>query len=314
MKVKLYGFEVSSEGSNITLDDLLLDLQKNSGHPDKSQNIERRIYFDSNTDPKYHLGLVVTVKDQKRFCRLENDNNGIRITVENLTSKNKLMEFNFFAINKKNGIGIYQHYHQSCSVNVFGGYLKSRHKEIRERAIEDEINQTKHNNGEISKLEERKIRRKHSRSLNFSRLVKEETLEKILKEYKEVKSLEYEYPALTAIQKEGIPLSKYVSKRKEKLTFVRNLSAKEVASDLCKTITGIKPKRGRVHVVDFCDQDQSLKLFDIPDNFGEEEYDDVAMKLHNLDILDFANHKTTKELVETCQSEDYKHIFEANIR
>ncbi len=314
MKVRLYGFEIESTSSTVSIDDLLANLHSSSGTPDTSRGIERRIYLDSKSHKDYHLGLVVTVKDQKRFCRLENDHGNIKITVENLKGKDKLMEFNFFAINKKNGIGIYQHYFQSCGVNVFGGYLSSRHKDLREKNIEDEIKKEKSSNGgKLSESKEKKIRRKHAGRLKFSPLVRKESLKSILDEYKRIKAFEYEYSALDVDSKPGVPLGKYVKKKREKLTFARDWSVKELAAGIAKTIDLINPKNGRVHVVDMFDEDLSLKIFDIPDHFGEEEYDDVALKLHNLDVYDFAKHKVASEIVAICKSDDYKHIFEANL-
>jgi hypothetical protein len=315
MKVRLYGFEIESKCSTVSLEDLFFELNKYSGLSDTSRGLERRIYLDSGSDTDYHLGLVVTVKDQKRFCRLENDHGNLKITVENLKGRDKLMEFNFFAINKKNGIGIYQHYHQSCGVNIFGSYLITRHRKIREkRIIEDIKNEKSANNGEISPSMEKRIKRKHKGGLKFSQLIQPESLEQLLKNYKKIKAFEYEYSTLVPDKRIGIPLGKYVKKIREKLTFERNWSVSELSAGITKTIDLIKPKSGRVHVVDYSDEDMSLKIFDMPDNFGEEEYDDVAIKLNNLDIYDFGKNKVSLELIEVCRSDEYKHIFEANIR
>lgn len=314
MKVRLYGFEVESTGTSVTLDELFDNLQVRSGRPDTSRGIERRIYLDNKSNKNYHLGLVVTVKDQKRFCRLESNKGNTKITVENLKGKDKLMEFNFFVVNKKNGLGIYQHYFQSCGVNVFGGYLSSRHKEMRQKNISDEIKHEKSSgNGEITESKEKNIKRKHSGKLKFSPLIRKESLEKILNEYKKIKAFEYEYSTLEATQQAGTPLGKYVKKRREKLSFERVWSVKELTKGISETINLINPKNGRIHAVDMHDEEISLKIFDIPDNFGEEDYDEVALKLHNLDMNNFTTNKVSKELVDICQSDDYSHIFEANL-
>ncbi len=315
MKVRLYGFEIESTSSSVSIDDLLENLHLSSGQPDTSRGIERRIYLDGKSSKDYYLGLVVTVKDQKRFCRLESGNGNIKITVENLKGKDKLMEFNFFAINKKNGIGIYQHYFQSCGVSVFGSYLSCRHKDLREKLIEDDIKKEKSlNGGELSESKEKEIRKKHKGILKFSPLVRKETLQTILDEYKRIKAFEYEYSTLDVDSQPGVPLGKYIKKKREKLTFARHWSVKELATGIVNTINLINPKNGRVHVVDMFDEDLSIKIFSIPDYFGEEEYDDVALKLHNLDVYDFAKHKVANELIAICKSDEYKHIFEARLR
>lgn len=315
MKVRLYGFEIETTGKSVGIDDLLSHFEANSGKSNTTKEIERRIYLDRKSHANYYLGLVITVKDQKRFCRLENDHGNIKIAVENLKGKDKLMEFNFFAINKHNGIGIYQHYFQSCGINVFGSYLHQCHNSMRDSLIETDIKtHMSMNSGKISDKEEKTIKRKHSGLFKFSPLVRKEALAKILEEYKAIKAFEFEYSTLGVEQKQGTPLSKFVKKKREKLTFSSTWSLAELAAGIVESISLIKPKNGRVHVVNSFDEDLALKIFDIPDNFGEEEYDDVALKLHNLDVYGFANHKVISELVETCQSDDYSYIFEANIQ
>jgi hypothetical protein len=289
-------------------------LAANNGKPDQSRAIERRIFLDESTNKNYYLGLVVTVKDQKRFCRLENNKGQIKITVENLTGDDKLMEFNFFVINKKNGIGLYQHYHQSCGLNVFGSYLVSHHKLIREKGANEEIEAQTNKEGELSASKERSIKKKYRGRLRFSQLVRKDSLEKILKECKALKAFEYEISALDANLRPGVPLSKYVKKLREKLTFSQVWSVPVLASAIATAVKELSPRNGRVYALNEFDEDVSLRIFDVPDNFGEEDFDEVALKLNNLNLNAFGSHKVSNELVALCQSDDLKHIFEANLK
>lgn len=314
MKVRMYGFEIESESASVPIAKLMDHLARNTGKPDQSHSIERRIFLDETTNINYYLGLVVTVKDQKRFCRLENNKGQIKITVENLTGDDKLMEFNFFVINKKNGIGLYQHYHQSCGLNVFGGYLISNHKHLREKFANDEIEAHTRKEGELSANRERSIRKKYRGRLKFSQLVRKDSLEKILKECKALKAFEYEISALDVDVRSGIPLSKYVKKLREKLTFSQGWSVPVLASAIAGAVKELSPRNGRVYALNEFDEDVSLRIFDMPDNFGEEDFDDVALKLHNLDLNAFGSHEVANELVSLCQSDDLKHIFEANLK
>jgi hypothetical protein len=314
MKVRMYGFEIESESAFVPIAKLMTHLVSNTGKPDQSRSIERRIFLDETSNKNYYLGLVVTVKDQKRFCRLENTKGQIKITVENLTGNDKLMEFNFFVINKKNGIGLYQHYHQSCGLNVFGGYLISNHKDLREKFADEEIETKKRTEEELSASRERSIRKKYRGRLRFSQLVRKDSLEIILKECKALKAFEYEISALDVDVRAGIPLSKYVKKLREKLTFSQGWSVPVLASAIAGAVKELSPRNGRVYALNEFDEDVSLRIFDMPDNFGEEDFDDVALKLHNLDLNAFGSHKVANELVYLCQSDDLKHIFEANLK
>jgi len=314
MKVRMYGFEIESESPSVSIGELMSYFASNSGTPDQSRSIERRIFLDESTNKNYYIGLVVTVKDQKRFCRLENKKGHIKITVENLTGDSKLMEFNFFVLNKKNGIGLYQHYYQSCALNVFGEYLISHHRMLREKFTNEEIEAQVNKKGALSADEEKTIRRKYRGRLRFSQLVRKDSLEKILKEYKALKAFEYEISALDADVREGVPLSRYVSKLREKLTFSRGWSVSDLASAISGAVQKLNPKSGRVYALNELGEDVSLRIFDIPDNFGEEDFDDVAAKLHNLDLEAIGSNEVASGLVAACQSDNLKHIFEANLK
>ncbi|WP_293779168.1 hypothetical protein [uncultured Oxalicibacterium sp.] len=314
MKVRMFGFDIEAGASAISVKKFMNHLSTVSGAPKKIGEIERRIFIDDAFNKNYYLGLVVTVKDQKRFCKLENSKGQIKITVENLTGDDKLMDFNFFVINKSNGIGLYQHYHQSCGLNVFGGQLVSCYKEFRESELNSEIERENKNNGGISTKKEQEIKKKYRGGLRFAQLVRKESLEKILKEYKELKAFEFEISALDANVRNGIPLLGYAKKLREKLTFQKGWGVSVLASEIAKAVNQINPKSGRVHAVNMFDEDVSLRIFNMPDNFGEEDFDDVALKLHNLDLNSFSKHKVSKEMVKICGSDDYQHIFEADLK
>lgn len=314
MKVRLYGFELEAEAKSVSIEDLMTYFTGRNGEPDNSGALERRIFVDSTTNKNYYLGLVVTVKDQKRFCRLEDSKGQIRITVENLTGSDKLMEFNFFVLNRKNGLGLYQHYHQSCGLTVFGGYLVSHYNAVRERLANNEIDEARRHEPSLSKSKERGIRKKHRGKLIFSQLVRKDSLEKMLLEFKKLKAFEYELSALGADVRAGIPLGQYVRKFREKLTFGRTWGVSVLAPAIAKAVTDLNPTNGRVHAVNELDEDVSLRIFNMPDNFGEEDFDEVALKLHNLDLKSFATHKVVKELVEHCESDELRHIFQAKVR
>ena len=314
MKVKLYGFEVESSSSSITIDALMASMEKKSGLPDNSRNIERRIFIDCSSHAEYHSGLVVTVKDQKRFCRLEGSGGQIKIAVENLKGDDKLMEFNFFVLNKKNGIGLYQHYHNSCGLNIFGAYLSSEFTNLRQSLIDVESEALELANGSISESQKKEIRRKFKSKLIFSQLVRKESLEKILGEYKKLKAFEYEFSAIDSKVREGIPLSNYAKKIREKLTFASGWGVPILSSAISEAIDKIKPSTGRIYATNQEGDDVSIRVFNIPDNFGEEDFDDVALKLNNLDLQTFSSHKVSLDLIAVCKSKDYRHIFEANVK
>jgi len=314
MKVRMYGFEIEAESPSISIDELMVYFAHRTGETDQSHPIERRIFLDTAIDRDYYLGLVVTVKDQKRFCRLENNEGQIMITVENLTGDDKLMDFNFFVINRKNGLGLYQYYHQSCGLNVFGSYLTTHYKFLCEKAANADVEKQRNQNGDLSKSQENSIRKKHKGRLIFNQLVRKDSLVKILSECKKLKAFEYEISTLDTDSQAGIPLSRYVKKIRQKLTFSQTWSVTDLAAAIVSAVRDLNPNSGRVYALNEFDEDVSLKIFNVPDNFGEEDFNDVAIKLHNLDLNAFASHRVINELVKLCKSEELRHIFEANLK
>lgn len=311
MEVKYLGFSLDTTLKSISVKDALDKFCLQSGNPSTLKSIERRIYLN-NDDDKYYRGLAITVKDQKKFCKLESSGGGFHIEVENLQGNNKLMEFNFFVINKENNIGLYQHYHQSCALMVFGEYLKSFYRSLKESIISSEVEAEKSKSSNpLSQSAERAIRQKYKTKLDFNPLYRQEDIEKILKSFQKIKAFEYEYATLTPEVLDATPLSGYVTRKKEKITFSTSHSSDSLAGAIYGAVKDFSPRRGKVFVEDAEGIDSAIQIFNSPDFFGHEDYDSVAHKLHSLDINNFQNSSYMGELIDICESDDYEHIFQA---
>lgn len=308
MKVRTYGFDVNTKNSRVDTSTLMNHLQHRSGEEDTSKGVERRIYVNCDTYSNFYVGLVVTVKDHKNFCKLEESPEGVTVTVESLTGDDKLMEFNFFVLNKENGIGVYQHYHQSCAVRQFGAYLVSRHAKLRKSLKAEELSDET-----LTSSQRREVSKDFSPKLEFSQLITQETLREMLEKYKEIRSFEFAYTYLRPKKKKGRPLEKRVSKKREKLYFRNPEYKKDLAREIGDFVKRKNPLSGNVNAIDHSGEAKVIKIFDMPDTFSEEEYDDVAIKLNNLKLNDFAKHRVVDELIGICTSEEYRHIFEAEV-
>jgi len=313
MKVRLYGFSLEAGHAKTSLSDLYDHMELLSGTADTTKSNERRIYFSKDTDPDYARGLIVTVKNQKAFCKLVDADGRLVINVENLQGEDKVMEFNFFVINKSNGLGIYQQYHHSCSLGVFGGYLRDRYRNLSENSAGREIRelrrQRQHTEGKA-----KAIRRAHRENLSVATLIHRGNLSAVLRQFEKIKSFEYEFAQLDAIRDVAQALQPYVKRRKEKVTFEPRFAVATIATAVHNAVNTIMPKSGRVHVETDEGDPLSVKLADIPENFGEYDYDDIATQLDKLDTAEFAQHQTLTNLQEVCNSEPYAHIFNARTR
>lgn len=313
MKVRLYGFSLEAGHAKSSLNDLYDHMELFSGEADNARTNERRIYFNKDADPTFARGLVVTVKDQKAFCKLIDENGRLVISVENLLGDDKLMEFNFFVVNKTNGIGLYQQYHHSCSLGVFGGYLRDRYRTISEESAGQAIAALRQQGGSTDR-KEAAIKRAHRGGLSVATLVHSGNLSAVLRQFDKIKSFEYEFAQLDAIREVAQPLQPYVKRRREKVTFEPRYAVVTIANAVQNAVNSIQPRSGRVHVETQDGDPLSVKLADIPEHFGEYEYDDIALQLDNLDTADFARHHTFAELQNVCNSAPYRHIFTARVR
>jgi hypothetical protein len=174
MKVVAKGFSVEAGNDHVSVDEVLAWMQGSSGASDHSKGLERRIYVSSGEAGGFARGLVVTVRDQKKFLRMAGQGQNVVIEVENLKGDQHLMEFNFFVLNKANGLGLYLHYHQSCSISIFGSFLQARYhtlsrsgREVAEAALGDNPN---------PKVV-RDLRKEFSGRLAFAQLVSKQGLE-----------------------------------------------------------------------------------------------------------------------------------------
>lgn len=313
MKVRLFGFSLQAGHSNTPLQSLYDHLDLRSGEVDDTRANERLIYFSKDADPVFARGLIVTVKDQRRFLKLINESGRLVINVENLKGLDKLMEFNFFVVNKSNGIGLYQHYFQSCSLGVFFEYLADRYRAISQSKVNSAI-QKMHEDGTHSKHKEMALRRSHRGGLSAARLLHKEGLASILSMFQRIKSFEYEFAELEAIRSVAQPLSKYVKRRKEVVYFEPKFAVNSIAQAIGKAVNIIRPVTGRVHAEDADGVAVSVQLEDIPESFGERDYDEIAAQLHHLDTAKFASHLAFRQLQEVCDAPEFAHIFHARIK
>jgi len=139
MQVRFLGFSFSTESTTLGLDDYIDHIVRNHGETHELGEHNRILFFNTTHSKNYYVGLLVTVKDQKTFCQLVKKSGHLVVKVNELDDDSNLMDFNFFVLHKTTGFGIYQYYHQSCSVNSFGYFNNRRFAEYRDSRVDAEI-------------------------------------------------------------------------------------------------------------------------------------------------------------------------------
>lgn len=214
------------------------------------------------------------------------------------------MDFNFFLINKNTGYGLYQHYHNSFSINQFGLFLGDSYKRLvgieTQKAIESIREQDR-----TDKLRN-EIKKKYAGTLDFSVLVRKENLATLLEGFETFSSFEYDYTTFTAEEDEFTPLSDDIARERKKLSFKRNTLASKVKDKLVVLVSKLSPDSGKIVGKDSLGLTKMIKLLDNPDNFGEYDYDDLVQSF-DFDIGDFDKNHILELMKKAVEEND--HIF-----
>lgn len=310
MQVRLLGFSLSSDCAPISLDDYVSHMISAHGKAHELGEHNRFIFFNTTHSKTYYVGLVVTVKDQKTFCELVKKSGKFVVKVNELDSNSSLMDFNFFVIHKTTGLGMYQYYHQSFSINSFGYFNAQRFSELKDSRVQADISAIPEADQSASK--EKSIKKKYKGRLSWEILVRKENLKDLIEELQRVKAFEYCFASLTADEPEFQPLKNEVRKERTKLSFYPESSVKALASAISNIVKKLGVDSGKVIGTDMDGIDRVLQITNNPDNFGEYSYDDLAPKINSLNVDAFEKSWVVQELLDKCK--EYKHIFEVKAK
>lgn len=275
----------------------------------------RTFYCDTAAFPGFCVGVIITVKDQKSFCTLDvGGAAGTVIKVNNLDEHNQIMDFNFFVLNIENGIGVFQHYHQSAPLSALERLLKAQVRTEKDRRIADAVAGEEARIGKkLNATQASKIQRKHKSYIKVGVVVRPETLKAQLEEYAKIKGMEYTYTVLTPKVLDATPLSNRIKKKKETLLFTNPTIVASLAREIHNAVKQFEIKRGNVIVEDEEGVTRHIKIMDMPEVLWEQEYETVVALIDDINPNDFANNDYLKSLVELFDHVDYTHLLRANV-
>lgn len=306
MQVRFIGFTMATESKGFTFHNYI-ESMKSSGYQIEGGEHGRILYFNDTHSTEYFAGLLVTVKDQRTYCKLINASGKLHVEVTALNRDANLMDFNFFVINKATGAGMYQHYHQSCSINLFGSINSKKFAELRTAHLEQAIKK-KSENITLKKKDEKVLRAQYKGNLMFEVLVRKENLDALIEELARVQDFEFSLSTLTASEPEFKPLDSYIRKERHSISFTQETPVLALSRLIPKIIKAKGIDEGKVTGVDANGITRILRLMDNPDNFGEYDYDAVAPRINDLNIDEFERSWVIKELISKCKANS--HLFE----
>ena len=299
MLVRLVGFQLRVEGKGgLTLESFSNSLAEfNPGAPEEKGR-RRLLFLNNQHHLAYCAGLVVTVKDHRTYCELVNSGGSLLVKVNELDHGSNLMEFNFFVFNKATGAGLYQYYHQSCSVNSFGDLAKKKFLDYKRNSRQSAINAAGAGATEANK---KKIEAQFVNQLNFSMLVRKEALKELISEMTRVKAFQYALATPEVPQDAFTPLKPFIKMKSERLTFEVKTPTSFVADAIEAFVSGNSLQRGYIEAVDEDGIDRVIKIMNNPDSFGEYEFDDLVPKLNELNLTNFEKSWVIEELISKCK-------------
>lgn len=235
----------------------------------------RRLYFIK--DGKYFSGVILTIKNMKKFVTLLDTKNEITLDVHQLNNNENIADFNFFIVNYKTGFGVYQYYHHSCSLNAFNYILSKLYSRSNSEYINSITEELKKQGATESKIkkEEKQWRSKLTTSIIMK---KGSFAEKIL-QMKDIYGANIEFLEFDILEREFSPLKKELKSVKYALNFNKEKSIRAVLDTLVSIFKKNTLKRATVKGKNELGDDVTYKLFNDFDRFNEFDYDDMVPSL-----------------------------------
>lgn len=308
MLVRVSAFEIDLESGTIDLASLIENLCELNG----LQEGNREYYFNNESFPGFCAGVIITIKDQKHFCTLETNEDGEHvIQVNGLEENNSIMDFNFFAINMDNGIGVYQHYHQSAAISALEKRFKYGLKDLKDSLIASEIAQARLGRRKFTNKRETEIKRKHASKVRVRTLVSHEGLKDLLLHYSKIKGMEYHYTTILPKVRHATPLGNRIEKKKETITFTNPNIVRTLTNEIVEAVGAFNMAKGRVFVEEADGTKDIIKIFDMPEELWSRDYDEVVQMINNINVSNFEDNDFLRAMIGLFDNRDYAHILRA---
>jgi hypothetical protein len=293
MDIKLLGFELEV-GKGISLVDLFDYIATTKGSPIVFYKYGRFLYVEDLG--QHYAGLLITTKDQKKFIEFEQHAGTAKLEPRDVTQGSQIADFNYFLVNKKTGRGLYQYYHNSCSIDTFASVCKRHYDNLKESQIKAAISAL----AQPTPSKQRQCRSMFAGTLTWNVLVRPEAFRDMVSDLKSIKSLTVTVTTLAFKQTIFSPIANHAKRMTQTFRFPANTAPVPALLGEIDALVGLhevdaariegQDKDGRHHV---------LKVDNTPDSFGVYDYDTIASKM-DLRPDDFVNSDFMKELIKVA--------------
>lgn len=241
MDISIFGFNLLPGSAGVTLNDVL---ERIARHPLETK--DNRIVAVTREGQNWK-GVILSIRDVKHFTKIRQEQGRFTITAEQMEDGARPVDFNFFVINSRTNRGLYQHYHQSSSLNHFCWLLKGQY---------DDLRKERRNAALVALGEEATGRQKQAAhapfkgSLRYQMLLRPGSFEECVEALAKIKIFEFQFAEFRPVQRafralEGVarrvthrvafqPHAAPADQRNSIITFLRNstlFKAKVVGMD-----------------------------------------------------------------------------------
>lgn len=304
MKVSTFGAQFSTS-KHFNLKEVFESLTINKVIDYEHNGLKRYVFSEKLENSDIYCGLIITAKNHKKFVELMKGNGPIKINTRSASANSELAEFNFFYINSKTQRGVYQHYHNSASLNTFGAILKNRQLELYNERLK-EVKAKDADNYE-------KIKKDLKPQIRWSFLTTPENLDVLLEKFKRIKSLECEVTSLAAKDKIFGPIENIAKKKRRIFTFDPKFKSSLISPLILNLFNNARNSIGKASVngIDENNEIATIFLENNLEKFSENDFDSIAEKMNEVNTDDVKNSPFMKSLQITY--EENKTLFEIPI-
>ena len=279
MKVRVIGIELlANEGTKLA--DLWEHIMRQSGTVYECAGLKRMVFIKEE-DGLFN-GLLITIKDHKKFIELFNGKDGIEINSRDVSEGSDLAEFNFFKLSKKTGRGIYQHYHNSCGGNTFGILLRKIFHELNKSNRAEALKACK------SDSEKKAASKKFSKTLQWNFIVRRESFADLIEKMSKINSFECTLSALEVNEGVFSPSNGLAKRITQKFAFEKKAKLSLIVAGVKKFIKEKLLDDYKIVGEDDDGNDLTINMEDNLEIFSEYDFDDVADKMKGLRPADFS--------------------------
>lgn len=314
MKITFQAFKWDAHCAAVTLADFLSVKNKyeipdfgtdNYGKAIKHGRPIRRVYVYAN-EKGYYCGLVISIKNVRRFCTLTEDEEVSLLSTFQLSEKERMVDFNFFVIDSVKGVGLYQYYHNSCSLPTFNTMMRNQYYGYIADSKKKEIARLKSSGSKIPHPHD--LAKKYKAQMTVSIFERKDAFEDKIRTMREIESItvsvvDVTQPAFSTIKSSirRANLSYFMSKTD---TIFNRVNA------AITILSQYSPLRASATGLDAYGSDVTYKLDKDFDRFATFEYDNLASEL-NIDIKDAEISIRNNNIIALLKSkyEQIKHII-----